>query len=72
VLLAIPLHHFLNLRWCDVGAVKGGDSVLTPHICLLGKRIASLRLVLREAVEFNLNEALDAAGPGSEELALSL
>ena len=34
--------------------------------------LASLRLVLREALEFNRNEALDAAGPGSEELALSL
>lgn len=36
------------------------------------KLLASLRLVLREALEFNRNEALDAAGPGSEELALSL
>ena len=34
--------------------------------------LASLRLVLLEALEFNRNEALDAAGPGSEELALSL
>ena len=36
--LAIPLHHFLDLRLRDVGAVKGGDSVLAPHIRLLGKR----------------------------------
>jgi predicted RNase H-like HicB family nuclease len=34
--------------------------------------LASLRLVLREALEFNRLEALDAAGPGCEELALTL
>jgi predicted RNase H-like HicB family nuclease len=34
--------------------------------------LTSLRLVLQEALEFNRNEALDAAGLGSEELALSL
>ena len=32
----------------------------------------SLRQVLREALEFNRIEALEAAGPGSEDLALSL
>jgi len=32
----------------------------------------SLRQVLREALEFNRLDALEAAGPGSEELALSL
>jgi predicted RNase H-like HicB family nuclease len=32
----------------------------------------SLRQVLREALEFNRLEALEAAGPGSEKLALSL
>jgi hypothetical protein len=36
--LAVSLHHLLNLRWRDVWAVKGGDSVLAPHIRLLGKR----------------------------------
>lgn len=34
--------------------------------------LESLRQVLREALEFNRLEALEAAGPGSEELALSL
>lgn len=34
--------------------------------------LESLRLMLREALEFNRSEALEAAGPGSEELALSL
>jgi predicted RNase H-like HicB family nuclease len=34
--------------------------------------LASLRKVLREALEFNRLEALDAAGPGCEELALTL
>jgi len=34
--------------------------------------LASLRSVLREALEFNRLEALEAAGPGCEELALSL
>jgi predicted RNase H-like HicB family nuclease len=34
--------------------------------------LVSLRQALREALEFNRNEALDAAGPGYEELALSL
>ena len=34
--------------------------------------LTSLRLVLQEALEFNRNEALDAACLGSEELALSL
>jgi predicted RNase H-like HicB family nuclease len=34
--------------------------------------LVSLRLVLREALEFNRLEALDAAGPGCEELALTL
>jgi predicted RNase H-like HicB family nuclease len=32
----------------------------------------SLREVLREALEFNRNDALEAAGPGAEELALIL
>jgi hypothetical protein len=32
----------------------------------------SLRQILREALEFNRLDALEAAGPGSEELALSL
>ena len=36
------------------------------------KLLESLRQVLREALEFNRIEALEAAGPGSEELALSL
>jgi predicted RNase H-like HicB family nuclease len=34
--------------------------------------LESLKQVLREALEFNRSEALKAAGPGSEELALSL
>ena len=34
--------------------------------------LESLRQVLREALEFNRLDALEAAGPGSEELALSL
>ena len=34
--------------------------------------LESLRDVLREALEFNRNEALGAAGPGAEELMLSL
>ena len=34
--------------------------------------LASLRKVLREALELNRLEALDAAGPGCEELALTL
>lgn len=34
--------------------------------------LASLRKVLREALEFNRLEALDAAGTGCEELALTL
>jgi len=34
--------------------------------------LESLRDVLREALEFNRNEALEAAGPGAEELMLSL
>jgi predicted RNase H-like HicB family nuclease len=34
--------------------------------------LESLRKVLREALEFNRLDALEAAGPGSEELALSL
>ena len=34
--------------------------------------LESLRQILREALEFNRSEALEAAGPGSEELALSL
>jgi len=34
--------------------------------------LASLRLVLREALEFNRLEALEAAGPGYEEHALPL
>jgi predicted RNase H-like HicB family nuclease len=34
--------------------------------------LESLRQVLREALEFNRLDALQAAGPGSEELALSL
>ena len=34
--------------------------------------LESLRLVLREALEFNRSEALEAAGPGSEELALTV
>ena len=32
----------------------------------------SLREVLREALEFNRRDALEAAGPGAEELALNL
>jgi predicted RNase H-like HicB family nuclease len=32
--------------------------------------LESLRQVLREALEFNRLDALEAAGPGSEELAL--
>ena len=36
------------------------------------KLLESLRQVLREALEFNRIEALEAAGPGSEDLALSL
>ena len=32
--------------------------------------LVSLRQVLREALDFNRQEALEAAGPGSEELAL--
>jgi predicted RNase H-like HicB family nuclease len=32
----------------------------------------SLRQILREALEFNRQDALEAAGPGSEELALTL
>ena len=36
------------------------------------KLLESLRQVLREALEFNRIEALEAAGPGSEELPLSL
>ena len=34
--------------------------------------LQSLRDVLREAVEFNRMDALEAAGPGAEELLLSL
>jgi predicted RNase H-like HicB family nuclease len=34
--------------------------------------LQSLRDVLREALEFNRNDALEAAGPGAEELLLSL
>ena len=34
--------------------------------------LASLRLVLHEALEFNRHEALDAAGPGCEEHPFSL
>ena len=34
--------------------------------------LESLREVLREALEFNRKDALDAAGPGAEELALLL
>jgi len=34
--------------------------------------LESLREVLREALEFNRIDALAAAGPGAEELALSL
>ena len=34
--------------------------------------LASLRLVLREALELNLEEARQAAGPGFEELAFTL
>lgn len=34
--------------------------------------LASLREVLREALEFNRQDALEAAGPGAEELALLL
>lgn len=34
--------------------------------------LESLRDVLREALEFNRNDALEAAGPGAEELLLSL
>jgi predicted RNase H-like HicB family nuclease len=36
------------------------------------KLLESLRQVLREALEFNRIEALEAAGPGSEDLALNL
>ena len=36
------------------------------------KLLESLRQVLREALEFNRSEALEATGPGSEDLALSL
>ena len=36
------------------------------------KLLESLRQVLREALEFNRIEALEAAGPGSGDLALSL
>jgi predicted RNase H-like HicB family nuclease len=38
----------------------------------LEELLESLRQVLREALEFNRLDALEAAGPGSEELALSL
>ncbi len=34
--------------------------------------LQSLRVVLREALEFNRQDALDAAGPGAEALALIL
>jgi hypothetical protein len=34
--------------------------------------LQSLREILREALEFNRQDALDAAGPGAEELALIL
>ena len=34
--------------------------------------LESLRQVLRESLEFNRLDALEAAGPGSEERALSL
>jgi predicted RNase H-like HicB family nuclease len=34
--------------------------------------LESLREVLREALEFNRRDALEAAGPGAEELALLL
>jgi hypothetical protein len=34
--------------------------------------LASLRLVLREALEFNREEARQAAGPSYEELAFTL
>jgi predicted RNase H-like HicB family nuclease len=34
--------------------------------------LESLREVLREALEFNRHDALEAAGPGAEELALLL
>lgn len=36
------------------------------------KLLESLRQGLREALEFNRIEALEAAGPGSEDLAFSL
>lgn len=36
------------------------------------KLLESLREILREALEFNRIDALAAAGPGAEELALSL
>jgi hypothetical protein len=34
--------------------------------------LESLREVLREALDFNRQDALEAAGPGAEELALNL
>ena len=34
--------------------------------------LESLREILREALEFNRHDALEAAGPGAEELALLL
>jgi predicted RNase H-like HicB family nuclease len=34
--------------------------------------LESLREVLREVLEFNRHDALEAAGPGAEELALTL
>ena len=34
--------------------------------------LESLREILREALEFNRQDALEAAGPGAEELALVL
>jgi predicted RNase H-like HicB family nuclease len=34
--------------------------------------LESLRMVLREALEFNRQDALESAGPGAEELALIL
>jgi len=34
--------------------------------------LESLREILREALEFNRQDALEAAGPGAEELAFAL
>lgn len=38
----------------------------------LEELLASLRLVLREALDFNRSEALEAAGPGYEGLVFTL